>query len=83
MPIDLRSDTIIQPTTAMCEAMAQAEVGDDVFGEDPAVARLGARLAELLDKEAVLRALAVGPDTIHAQWTFKQSPVASSRKIHP
>ena len=43
MPIDLRSDTITQPTPAMREAMALAEVGDDVFGDDPTVARLEAR----------------------------------------
>ena len=52
MPIDLRSDTITQPTPAMREAMASAEVGDDVFDEDPTVARLEARVAEMLGKEA-------------------------------
>lgn len=54
MSIDLRSDTITRPTPAMREAMAAAEVGDDVFGEDPSVARLEARVAELLGKEAAL-----------------------------
>ncbi len=54
MPIDLRSDTITQPTPAMREAMARAEVGDDVFGDDPTVARLEARVAELLGKEAAV-----------------------------
>ena len=54
MPIDLRSDTITQPTPAMREAMARAEVGDDVFGDDPTVARLEARTAETLGKEAAL-----------------------------
>ena len=54
MPIDLRSDTITQPTPAMREAMAGAEVGDDVFGEDPTVARLEARVAEILGKEAAV-----------------------------
>ncbi len=54
MPIDLRSDTITLPTPAMREAMARAEVGDDVFGDDPTVARLEARTAELLGKEAAL-----------------------------
>lgn len=46
--IDLRSDTVTKPSPAMREAMAQAEVGDDVFGEDPTVNRLqdtAARLA--------------------------------------
>ena len=52
MTIDLRSDTITQPTPAMREAMARAEVGDDVFGDDPTVARLEARVAEMLGKQA-------------------------------
>lgn len=54
MPIDLRSDTITVPTPAMREAMAAAEVGDDMFGEDPTVAKLEARVAELLGKEAAM-----------------------------
>ena len=54
MPIDLRSDTITQPTAAMREAMASADVGDDVFGEDPTMARLEARVAEMLGKEAAV-----------------------------
>ncbi|MFQ6101072.1 MAG: low-specificity L-threonine aldolase [Anaerolineae bacterium] len=52
--IDLRSDTVTQPTPAMREAMYQAEVGDDVFGEDPTVNRLEAIAAERLGKEAAL-----------------------------
>ncbi|MBI4529680.1 MAG: low-specificity L-threonine aldolase [Deltaproteobacteria bacterium] len=52
--IDLRSDTVTQPTPAMREAMAQAELGDDVFGEDPTVNRLEALAAERLGKEAAL-----------------------------
>ena len=52
--IDLRSDTVTKPTPAMREAMAQAEVGDDVFGDDPTVKELEARTAELLGKEAAL-----------------------------
>ncbi len=52
--IDLRSDTITQPTPAMREAMAAAEVGDDVFGDDPTVQRLEARVAEMLGKESAL-----------------------------
>ena len=54
MPVDLRSDTITQPTPAMREAMARAEVGDDVFGDDPTVQRLEARVAEILGKEAAI-----------------------------
>src|SRR5436309_3407381 len=52
--IDLRSDTVTKPTAAMRRAMADAEVGDDVYGEDPTVQRLEARVAELLGKEAAL-----------------------------
>ena len=52
--IDLRSDTVTKPTPAMREAMAQAEVGDDVYGEDPTVNRLEAMAAEMLGKEAAV-----------------------------
>jgi threonine aldolase len=52
--IDLRSDTITKPTPAMREAMAKADVGDDVYGEDPTVNRLQAMAAEMLGKEAGL-----------------------------
>lgn len=54
MPIDLRSDTVTLPSPGMREAMAAAEVGDDMFGEDPTVAKLEARVAELLGKEAAM-----------------------------
>src|SRR5215469_10033877 len=52
--IDLRSDTVTKPTPAMREAMARAEVGDDVFGDDPTVKELEAQTAALLGKEAAL-----------------------------
>ena len=52
--IDLRSDTVTKPTPAMLEAMATAELGDDVYQEDPTVNRLEARAAELFGKEAAL-----------------------------
>jgi threonine aldolase len=52
--IDLRSDTVTKPTAAMRRAMAEAEVGDDVYGEDPTVNRLEQRAAEILGKEAAL-----------------------------
>lgn len=52
--IDLRSDTVTRPTPAMREAMARAEVGDDVYGEDPTVNRLQERVAALLGHEAGL-----------------------------
>ncbi len=52
--IDLRSDTVTKPNEQMRRAMAEAEVGDDVYGEDPTVNRLEARAAEILGKEAAL-----------------------------
>ena len=52
--IDLRSDTVTQPTPAMRQAMVQAEVGDDVYGEDPTVNRLQEIAADMLGKEAGL-----------------------------
>ncbi len=54
MPIDLRSDTVTKPTAAMREAIARAEVGDDVYGEDPTVIALESEVAKLLGKEAAL-----------------------------
>jgi len=53
-PIDLRSDTVTRPGAAMRAAMAAAEVGDDVYGDDPTVNRLQARAAELFGHEAAL-----------------------------
>jgi threonine aldolase len=52
--IDLRSDTVTKPTTAMREAIARAEVGDDVFGDDPTVKELESETASLLGKEAAV-----------------------------
>jgi threonine aldolase len=52
--IDLRSDTVTKPTPAMRRAMMEAEVGDDVYGEDPTVNRLERRAAEITGKEAAL-----------------------------
>src|SRR6516165_5063331 len=54
IPIDLRSDTVTKPTPAMRRAMAEAEVGDDVYNDDPTVKLLEARTAELLCKEAAV-----------------------------
>ncbi|GMV90434.1 MAG: threonine aldolase [Candidatus Hydrogenedentota bacterium] len=53
-PVDLRSDTVTRPTPGIREAMARAEVGDDVFGEDPTVNALQERAAGILGKEAAL-----------------------------
>ena len=52
--VDLRSDTVTHPTPEMREAMAAAEVGDDVFGDDPTLNRLEAMAAERLGKEATV-----------------------------
>src|SRR6201993_4784082 len=54
MPVDLRSDTVTRPTEDMRRAMAAAEVGDDVYGEDPTVNLLQKRAAEIFNKEAAL-----------------------------
>jgi threonine aldolase len=54
MMIDLRSDTVTRPTPAMREAMARAEVGDDVFGDDPTVHALEQEVARITGKEAAL-----------------------------
>ena len=53
-PIDLRSDTVTRPTPEMRKAMAEAEVGDDVYGEDPTVNRLEQKAAQMLGMEAAL-----------------------------
>ena len=52
--IDLRSDTVTKPTPAMRRAMMDAEVGDDVYGEDPTINRLQERAAEMFEKEAAI-----------------------------
>jgi len=52
--IDLRSDTVTRPTPAMRRAMAEADVGDDVYGEDPTINRLESRAAEIFAREAAL-----------------------------
>ena len=52
--IDLRSDTVTKPTPAMRKAMFEAEVGDDVYAEDPTVNKLEARAAEITGKESAI-----------------------------
>ena len=52
--VDLRSDTVTKPSEAMRRAMAEAEVGDDWFGDDPTVNRLQERAAQVTGKEAAL-----------------------------
>ena len=53
-PIDLRSDTVTRPTDAMRRAIAEAEVGDDMFGDDPTVTRLEARVCDITGMEAAV-----------------------------
>lgn len=53
-PVDLRSDTVTRPTPAMRRAMMEAEVGDDVYGEDPTINKLQARAAEIFERDAAL-----------------------------
>ncbi len=79
--IDLRSDTVTRPTAAMRRAMMEAEVGDDVYGEDPTVNRLEARAAEIAGKEASLfvptgtmgNTIAVKLHTEHGQEVIAES----------
>src|SRR3954465_11597822 len=52
--VDLRSDTVTKPTPAMRRAMAEAEVGDDVYGEDPTINNLEQRAAEIFGREAAI-----------------------------
>ena len=75
--VDLRSDTITHPTPSMRKAMAAAEVGDDVFGEDPTVNRLEAMVAERFGMEAAVFApsgtqsvtgRATAPATVSKRW---------------
>jgi threonine aldolase len=79
--IDLRSDTVTKPTLAMRRAMMEAEVGDDVYGEDPTVNRLEQRAAELTGKEAALfvptgtmgNAIAIKLHTEHGQEVISEA----------
>jgi threonine aldolase len=82
--IDLRSDTVTQPTAAMREAMMAAEVGDDVYGEDPTVNRLQEHAAALLGKEATLffpSGTMANQAAIHAL-TRRGDVVLASRSCH-
>ncbi len=79
--IDLRSDTVTKPTPAMRRAMMEAEVGDDVYGEDPTVNLLEQRAAEITGKEAALfvptgtmgNAIAVKLHTEHGQEVISEA----------
>lgn len=82
--IDLRSDTVTQPTQAMREAMRSAEVGDDILGEDPTVQRLEQVGASLLGKEAGLFAISgtMGNQIAVMAWTQRGDEVILSRESH-
>ena len=69
MPIDMRSDTVTKPTPGMREAIASAEVGDDMWGEDPTVNELERRIAELLGKEAAVFACSGTQSNQLGVWT--------------
>lgn len=82
--IDLRSDTVTRPTAAMRDAIAAAEVGDDVYGEDPTVNRLQERAAARLGKEAALffpSGTMANQAAIHAL-TRRGDVVLASRECH-
>ena len=82
--VDLRSDTVTKPTPAMRRAMAEAEVGDDVYGEDPTVNRLQARVAEIFDREAslFLPSGSMGNLLAIKTWTQPGMEVICERRAH-
>ena len=70
--IDLRSDTVTKPTAAMRHAMATADVGDDVYGDDPTVNELQDRAAKLLGKQAGLFVASGTQSNLVALWSHGQ-----------
>jgi threonine aldolase len=82
--VDLRSDTVTKPTPAMRRAMANAEVGDDVYGEDPTVNRLQARAAEIFGREAGLFVPSgcMGNLIAIKVWTHHGQEVVCEEKAH-
>src|SRR5258707_2903472 len=82
--VDLRSDTVTRPTAEMRAAMASAEVGDDVYGEDPTVNRLEARAAEIFGKEAALLVPTgcMGNLTAIKGWTHHGDEVICEERSH-
>jgi len=81
---DFRSDTVTRPTPRMREAMAQAVVGDDVFGDDPTVKRLEAKAAELLGKQAALFVCSgtMGNEIAVKVWTNPGDEIIVERDSH-
>ena len=82
--VDLRSDTVTRPSEEMRRAMATAEVGDDVYGEDPTVNRLQQRAAELFAKEAALFVPTgcMGNLTAIKIWTHHGNEVICEERSH-
>jgi threonine aldolase len=82
--VDLRSDTVTRPTAAMRAAMAAAEVGDDVYGEDPTVNRLQARAAEIFQREAALFVPTgcMGNLLAIMGWTQRSNEVICEQRAH-
>jgi threonine aldolase len=82
--VDLRSDTVTRPTQAMRAAMAAAEVGDDVYGEDPTVNRLQARAAEIFQREAALFVATgcLGNLLAIMGWTQRSNEVICEQRAH-
>ena len=82
--VDLRSDTVTCPTPAMRAAMAAAEVGDDVYGEDPTVNRLQARAAEIFQREAALFVPTgcMGNLLAIMGWTQRSNEVICEQRAH-
>lgn len=82
--VDLRSDTVTRPSAAMRRAMAEAEVGDDVYGEDPTMNRLEERAAQLFEREAALFVPSGSMGNLIAikAWTRPGSEVICEQKAH-
>ena len=82
--VDLRSDTVTRPTAAMRAAMAAAEVGDDVYGEDPTVNRLQDRAAEIFGREAALFVPTgcMGNLLAIMGWTRRSNEVICEQRAH-
>lgn len=83
-PVELRSDTFTKPTPAMRRAMAEAEVGDDVYGEDPTVNRLEARAAGIFGREAALFVPSGSMGNLLAikTWTQPTNEVICEQRAH-
>jgi threonine aldolase len=82
--VDLRSDTVTRPSPAMRRAMAEAEVGDDVYGEDPTVNRLQERAAEIFAREAALFVPSGSMGNLLAikAWTQPSNEVICEQRAH-